>query len=103
MLSGSLGVPITAVVFLELAHFLPALLALLPASIASYPITALIMPGSILTETLSRRASKPDELAALPALPERTSPSASAQVATAPNSGPPPAGAKPHGMALLTT
>jgi CIC family chloride channel protein len=56
MLSGSLGVPLTAVLFsLEVTHNLPALLPLAIACIASYLVTALIMPRSILTEKLSRR------------------------------------------------
>lgn len=56
MLSGSLGAPLTAIVFsLELTHCLPALLLLLPACIAAHAVTSLIMPRSILTEKLSRR------------------------------------------------
>ena len=56
MLSGALGVPLTAVLFsLELTHALPAILPLILACIASYLVTALIMPRSILTEKLSRR------------------------------------------------
>ena len=56
MLSGSLGVPLTAIVFsLELTHCLPALLPLMLACIASHAVTSLIMPRSILTEKLSRR------------------------------------------------
>ncbi len=56
MLSGALGVPLTAVVFsLELTHCLPALLPLMLACIAAHAVTALIMPRSILTEKLSRR------------------------------------------------
>ena len=56
MLSGSLGVPLTAILFsLEVTHCLPALLPLTVACIASYLVTALIMPRSILTEKLSRR------------------------------------------------
>jgi H+/Cl- antiporter ClcA len=56
MLSGSLGVPLTAILFsLELTHALPALLPLALACIASYLVTSLIMPRSILTEKLSRR------------------------------------------------
>ena len=56
MLSGSLGVPLTAILFsLELTHALPALLPLAFACIASYLVTSLIMPRSILTEKLSRR------------------------------------------------
>jgi H+/Cl- antiporter ClcA len=56
MLSGSLGVPLTAILFsLELTHALPALLPLALACIASYLVTSLVMPRSILTEKLSRR------------------------------------------------
>ncbi len=56
MLAGSLGVPLTAILFsLEVTHNLPALLPLAIACIASYLVTALIMPRSILTEKLSRR------------------------------------------------
>ena len=56
MLAGSLGVPLTAILFsLEVTHCLPALLPLAVACIASYLVTSLIMPRSILTEKLSRR------------------------------------------------
>ena len=56
MLSGSLGVPLTAIVFsLELTHALPALMPLALACVAAYAVTSLIMPRSILTEKLSRR------------------------------------------------
>ncbi len=56
MLSGALGVPLTAILFsLELTHALPALLPLAIACIASYLVTSLVMPRSILTEKLSRR------------------------------------------------
>jgi CIC family chloride channel protein len=56
MLAGSLGVPLTAILFsLEVTHCLPALLPLTLACIASYLVTALLMPRSILTEKLSRR------------------------------------------------
>ncbi len=56
MLSGSLGVPLTAIVFsLELTHAFSALLPLVIACIAAHTTTALIMPRSILTERLSRR------------------------------------------------
>jgi H+/Cl- antiporter ClcA len=56
MLAGSLGVPLTAILFsLEVTHCLPALLPLTMACIASYLVTALLMPRSILTEKLSRR------------------------------------------------
>jgi H+/Cl- antiporter ClcA len=56
MLSGSLGVPLTAILFsLEVTHCWPAMLPLAMGCIASYLVTALIMPRSILTEKLSRR------------------------------------------------
>ncbi len=56
MLAGSLGVPLTAILFsLEVTHCLPALLPLTVACVASYLVTALLMPRSILTEKLSRR------------------------------------------------
>ena len=56
MLAGALGVPLTAILFsLEVTHCLPALLPLTMACIASYLVTALLMPRSILTEKLGRR------------------------------------------------
>jgi chloride channel protein, CIC family len=56
MLAGSLGVPLTAILFsLEVTHCLPALGCLTLGCVASYLITALLMPRSILTEKLSRR------------------------------------------------
>ncbi len=56
MLSGALGVPLTAILFsLELTHAMPALLPLTLACTASYLITSLVMPRSILTEKLNRR------------------------------------------------
>jgi hypothetical protein len=56
MLAGSLGVPLTAILFsLEVTHCLPALLPLAVACVASYLVAALVMPRSILTEKLSRR------------------------------------------------
>jgi chloride channel protein, CIC family len=56
MLAGALGVPLTAILFsLEVTHCLPALLPLTMACIASYLVTSLLMPRSILTEKLSRR------------------------------------------------
>jgi chloride channel protein, CIC family len=56
MLAGALGVPLTAVLFsIELTHALPALLPLVLACTASYLVTALVMPRSILTEKLARR------------------------------------------------
>ncbi len=56
MLSGALGVPLTAILFsLELTHALPALLPLSLACTASYLVTSLVMRRSILTEKLGRR------------------------------------------------
>lgn len=56
MLAGALGVPLTAILFsLELTHALPAVLPLALACTASYLVTSLVMPRSILTEKLSRR------------------------------------------------
>jgi hypothetical protein len=56
MLSGSLGVPLTAILFsIELTHAMAALLPLVLACTASYLVTSLLMPRSILTEKLSRR------------------------------------------------
>jgi H+/Cl- antiporter ClcA len=56
MLSGSLGVPLTAIVFcLEVTHSLPAMLPVTVGAVAAYAVTSLIMPRSILTEKLSRR------------------------------------------------
>jgi len=56
MLSGALGVPLTAILFsIELTHALPARLPLTLACTASYMVTSLVMPRSILTEKLSRR------------------------------------------------
>jgi len=56
MLSGALGVPLTAILFsLELTHAFPALLLLALSCMASYLVTSLMMPRSILTEKLGRR------------------------------------------------
>jgi H+/Cl- antiporter ClcA len=56
MLAGALGVPLTSAIFsLELTHALPALLPLVLTCIASYFVTSLFMPRSILTEKLARR------------------------------------------------
>lgn len=56
MLSGSLGVPLTAILFcLEITRCLPLMLPLMLGCIAAYAMTSLIMPRSILTEKLSRR------------------------------------------------
>jgi CIC family chloride channel protein len=56
MLAGSLGVPMTAILFcLEVTHCLPALVPLILGCASAYLVTALLMPRSILTEKLSRR------------------------------------------------
>jgi CIC family chloride channel protein len=56
MLAGSLGVPMTAVLFsLEVTHCWEAMVPLTLGCIAAYLVTALTMPRSILTEKLSRR------------------------------------------------
>ncbi len=56
MLAGSLGVPLTAILFsLEVTHCLPALLPLTMGCISAYLVTRWLMPRSILTEKLSRR------------------------------------------------
>jgi chloride channel protein, CIC family len=56
MLAGSLGVPLTAILFsLEVTHCLPALVPLVLGCVTAYLVTALLMPRSILTEKLSRR------------------------------------------------
>lgn len=56
MLSGSLGVPLTAILFmLEVTRCLPALLPVSVGCLAAYIVTSLLMPRSILTEKLSRR------------------------------------------------
>lgn len=56
MLAGSLGVPMTAILFsLEVTHCLPALMPLTLGCVSAYLMTALLMPRSILTEKLSRR------------------------------------------------
>jgi CBS domain-containing protein len=56
MLAGSLGVPMTAILFsLEVTHCLPALVPLALGCMTAYLVTALLMPRSILTERLSRR------------------------------------------------
>ena len=56
MLAGSLGVPMTAILFsLEVTHCLPALVPLTLGCVSAYLVTALLMPRSILTEKLSRR------------------------------------------------
>jgi len=56
MLAGSLGVPMTAILFsLEVTHCWAAMVPLTLGCISAYLVTALIMPRSILTEKLSRR------------------------------------------------
>lgn len=56
MLAGSLGVPLTAIIFmLEITRSLPVLLPVMLGCLAAYTVTSLIMPRSILTEKLSRR------------------------------------------------
>ena len=56
MLSGALGVPLTAILFsLEVTHGFEAVLPLVLACTASYLATSLMMPRSILTEKLARR------------------------------------------------
>jgi H+/Cl- antiporter ClcA len=56
MLSGSLGVPLTAILFcLEITHCLPALLPVMLGCVAAYAMTSLMMPRSILTEKITRR------------------------------------------------
>jgi chloride channel protein, CIC family len=56
MLSGAVGVPLTAILFsLELTHAEGAVLPLALACAASYLVTCLIMPRSIMTEKIARR------------------------------------------------
>ncbi|SPE26859.1 Cl-channel voltage-gated family protein [Candidatus Sulfotelmatomonas gaucii] len=56
MLSGAVGVPLTAILFsLELTHAQAAVLPLSLACAASYLITCLVMPRSIMTEKIARR------------------------------------------------
>jgi chloride channel protein, CIC family len=56
MLAGSLGTPMTAILFsVEVTHCLPALLPLTLGCVSAYLVAALVMPRSILTEKLSRR------------------------------------------------
>ena len=58
MLSGSLGVPLTAAVFcLEITRSIPSALPVLLGCMAAYTITSLIMPRSILTEKIARRGT----------------------------------------------
>jgi chloride channel protein, CIC family len=56
MLSGALGVPMTAILFsLEVTHGFQAILPLVLCCTASYLATCLLMPRSILTEKVARR------------------------------------------------
>lgn len=56
MLSGAVGVPLTAIIFsLELTHAQAAVLPLALACAASYLVTCLVMPRSIMTEKIARR------------------------------------------------
>jgi len=56
MLSGAVGVPLTAILFsLELTHAQGAVLPLALACAASYLVTCLVMPRSIMTEKIARR------------------------------------------------
>lgn len=56
MLSGAVGVPLTAILFsLELTHAQAAVLPLALCCAASYLITCLVMPRSIMTEKIARR------------------------------------------------
>jgi H+/Cl- antiporter ClcA len=56
MLAGSLGVPLTAILFsLEITHSWVAIVPLTVSCIGAYLITSLIMPRSILTEKITRR------------------------------------------------
>jgi len=56
MLSGAVGVPLTAILFsLELTHAEGAVLPLALACASAYLITCLVMPRSIMTEKIARR------------------------------------------------
>jgi CIC family chloride channel protein len=56
MLSGSLGVPLTAIVFtLEITHSIGAMAPVMMSCIGAYLVTSLILPRSILTEKIARR------------------------------------------------
>jgi CIC family chloride channel protein len=56
MLSGSLGVPLTAIAFtLEITHSIGAMAPVMMSCIGAYLVTSLILPRSILTEKISRR------------------------------------------------
>jgi chloride channel protein, CIC family len=56
MLAGSLGVPLTAIVFtLEITHSIGAMAPVMMSCIGAYLVTSLILPRSILTEKISRR------------------------------------------------
>jgi chloride channel protein, CIC family len=56
MLSGSLGVPLTAIAFtLEITHSMGAMAPVMLGCVGAYLVTSLILPRSILTEKISRR------------------------------------------------
>ncbi len=56
MLSGSLGVPLTAITFtLEITHSIGAMAPVMMSCVGAYLVTSLILPRSILTEKISRR------------------------------------------------
>jgi chloride channel protein, CIC family len=56
MLSGSLGVPLTAIVFtLETTHSIGAMAPVMMSCVGAYLVTSLILPRSILTEKIARR------------------------------------------------
>jgi chloride channel protein, CIC family len=56
MLSGSLGVPLTAIVFtLEITHSIGAMAPVMLSCVSAYLVTSLILPRSILTEKIARR------------------------------------------------
>jgi chloride channel protein, CIC family len=58
MLAGSLGVPLTALLFsVEVTHCFAALFPLTIACFAAHAVTARLMPRSILTEKISRRGN----------------------------------------------
>ena len=54
--SGSLGVPLTAIVFtLEITHSIGAMAPVMMSCVGAYLVTSLILPRSILTEKIARR------------------------------------------------
>jgi CBS domain-containing protein len=56
MLSCSLGVPLTAIVFtLEITHSIGAMAPVMLSCVGAYLVTSLILPRSILTEKIARR------------------------------------------------